>query len=150
MYLGQWLLHPKLLKKKLDVRITGTARTLWHNGRYENKLGWTTLKEPIKTIDDSVVVRVGYAQSRVNFRARHLEPLIYREEMSSALGTRVVITGEDLTGNAEYIGLYAFVICCPYPLESRHVCLQIVDDREQTGWIGYYHENSLCVSTCSR
>ena len=50
--------------------------TLWHNVRYENQIGFVCLTKPLKTVNDTIIVKVGYVQSRAYFRAYHLFPEI--------------------------------------------------------------------------
>ena len=156
---GEWLLDSRLLNKKLDVRINGTTDPLWRNGRYESKIGFIVLRMPLKSVDDSIPVMVGYTQGRVYFRAYHLSPETTTEQegptpqtaypahpMISVLGTRVVIIGADLLGYSDYIGQYALIIHCPYPLEPGQSCVQIINGERDAGYIGYFHQKSLCRS----
>ena len=60
LHSGEWLLHPQLLHKKLDVRIRGTTITLCHNARYENECGFLIPDKKFTSVNDSIVVKVGY------------------------------------------------------------------------------------------
>jgi hypothetical protein len=160
--LGDWLLDPRLVGKKLDVRVKGTILPLWQKGRYKNEIGSIWLKKPLKTVCDSVAVKIGYTQGRVFFRACHLlpehttrQPRPFPElatpelRLTSGLGMRVVIIGADLVGNSDFIGQYAYILHCPYRLEGWQACVQVAVGQSHAGCIGYYIEDSLCRSTPS-
>jgi hypothetical protein len=157
--IGEWLLDPRLLNKKLDVRISGTTDPLWRKGRYENKIGFIVLRMALKSVNDSIPVMMGYTQGKVYFRAHHLSPEVTMEwegltpqfsypphPMVSALGTQVVIIGADALGNSNHVGQSALIIYSPYPLEPGQACVQIVNGQRDAGYIGYFHEGSLCRS----
>jgi hypothetical protein len=156
---GEWLLDPRLVHKKLDVRISGTTNPVWRNGRYENKSGFIVLRAPLKSVDDSITVSIGYTQGQVSFRAYHLSPEITTEQegpdsqitlpalpIISVLGTRVVIIGPDVMSTSNYIGQYALIIYAPYQLGPGEVCVQIPNGERDAGFIGYFHQASLCRS----
>jgi hypothetical protein len=142
--------------------VTGTKTPPWQNARYENNIGTVELKKPLKTVGDSVAVKIGYTQGRVFFRVFHLlpehttlQPGPFPEltspvsRLASSPGLRVVIIGADLVGNSECIGQYAFIICCPYRLEEWQACVQVAVGQSHSGHIGYYTEASLCRSVSS-
>ena len=158
-YLGEWLLDPRLVNKKLDVRISGTTNPIWRKGRYKNKPGFIVLRISLKSVDDSITVMMGYTQGQVSFRAYHLSPEITMEQegpdsrtahpalpMISVLGTRVVIIGADVMGTSSYIGQYALIIYTPYTLGLGEVCIQITNGQRDAGFIGYFNQTSLCRS----
>jgi hypothetical protein len=157
--LGEWLLDPRLVNKKLDVRINGTTNPIWRKGHYENKPGFVVLRMSLKSVDDSITVTMGYTQGQVSFRAYHLSPEITMEQegpdsrtahpalpMISVLGTRVVIIGADVMGTSSYIGQYALIIYTPYTLGLGEVCIQITNGQRDAGFIGYFNQTSLCRS----
>ena len=126
MIQGEWLLNPQLMNKRLDVRIYGTTNPLWRNGRYENTIGFVVLRMPVKSVNDSILVMMGYTQRQVYFHAHHLSPEITTEQKGPSLqfmvpanpivsvpGTTVVIIGANLMGNSDYIGEYAIIIRSP-------------------------------------
>jgi hypothetical protein len=122
-------------------------------------MGSIVLKKPLKTVDDSVAVKIGYTQGRVFFRACHLLPELttqqpgpYPELISPALrlinspGFRVVIIGADLVGSSGCVGEYAYIIHCPFRLEGWQACVQVAAGQSHAGHVGYYAEESLCRS----
>jgi hypothetical protein len=156
---GEWLLDPRLLNKKLDVKIIGTTDPPWRNGRYEKKVGFTMIRMPLKSVNDSVNVSMGYAQSRIYFRAYHLCPEITMEQegptpqttpaaspICSTLGTRVVIIGVDLYGSVDLIGQYALIIHSPYQLEPGQSLVQVINSETKAGHLAYFNQSSLCRS----
>ena len=156
--IGEWLLDPRLVGKKLDVRVNGTITPLWQKGGYENKIGIVELKKLLKTVGDSIAVKIGYTQGWVFVCACHLlpehttqQPRPFQEPaMSERLinspGMRVVIIDVDLVGSLDCIGQYAYIVRCPYRLEERQACVQIAIGQSHMGHIGYYTEGSLCCS----
>jgi hypothetical protein len=157
--LGEWLLDPRLVGKKLEVRVRGTITPPWQRGRYENDIGIVELKNPLKTVSDSIAVKIGYTQGRVFFRACHLLPEHTTQQprpfpevstpelrLANSPGMRVVIIGVDLVGNSDCIGQYAYIVRCPYRLEEWQTCVQVAIGQSHTGHIGYYTEDSLCRS----
>ena len=129
------------------------------NGRYERQIGFVILHKPIKSRESSVSVKVGYAQSRVWFRACHLEPEMTTEvpgpfpeasvparPLFNVAGARIVIIGCDLDNNGDYIGEYGLIIRCPYPLAWEQACVQIVGGENHEGHIRYFASSSLCRS----
>lgn len=158
-YPGEWLFDARLVHKKLDVRISGTTQPVWRNGRYEHRAGFIVLRMPLKSESDSITVKVGYMQSQVSFRPYHLSPEITMHQegpgsqivesaipMTSVLGTRVVIIGPDVIGASNYIGQYALIIYAPYQLNHGETCIQIINGERDAGFIGYFHQTSLCRS----
>ena len=157
---GTWLLDPRLTFKKIDVRIQGTLQPLWQNGRYENQLGFTVLTEALLTVESPVLVKVGYEEKRISFQAQHLTPETTTEEplpsfiqlnkqphsIVSAVGTRVLIIGPDLTGSLDYIGQYAVITQCQWPLECGQACTYITTTGPFWGACVYFHIDSLCRS----
>ena len=153
---GEWLLDPRLLNKRLDIRIQGTKATLWHNGRYENEGGFVVLTKPPSNVDVSVSVKLGFAQSRLFFPLRFLHPEVTTERSGfvlpearrpviSTVGQRVVIIGADLEGKADLIGNYALIIHYPQ-LAPGHTCVQIMIQGPLWGRYGFFDEKSLCRS----
>jgi hypothetical protein len=66
--------------------------------------------------------------------------------MISFLGTQVVIIGPDIMNTSNYIGQYTLIIYAPYQLGPGEVCIQIPNGEQDAGFIGYFHETSLCRS----
>jgi hypothetical protein len=157
---GTWLLDARLLFRKIDVRIQGTRSPMWRNGRYEDQLGFTVLTEQLQTVECPVVVKVGYEEKRISFQAQHLVPEKTTEEplppsirpqtrprsIASAVGTRVIIIGPDLSGLLNYVGEYAVVADCKWPLEHGQACTYIASTGPQWGACVYFNVNSLCRS----
>lgn len=118
-----WLRDPRLLFKKLDVRVQGTTSyPPWQGGKFEGELGWLILTKPVTTLLDSVYVKTGFYENRAPLQIRHLIPerstrvptffsnhTPDEESVFTITGVRVVIIGPDLAGNTSYIGDYAVV-----------------------------------------
>lgn len=146
--------------KKIDVRIRGTLSPLWQNGRYEDQLGFTVLTQSLQTVESPIMVKVGYEEKRISFQARHLVPETTTEEslpsfvqsnkrptsVRSSVGTRVVIIGPDLNGRSDYIGQYAVVTQCQWPLEPDQACTYIASTGPYWGMCIYFHVESICRS----
>lgn len=146
--------------KKIDVRIRGTLHPAWQNGRYENQLGFTVLTQELHTVESPIMVKVGYEEKRISFQAQHLIPETTTEEplpwsiqlnkpprsIVSAVGMRVLIIGPDLNGIPDYIGLYAVVTQCRWPLESDKACTYIATTGPSWGMCVYFHVDTLCRS----
>jgi hypothetical protein len=157
---GAWLLDPHLLYRKVDVRIQGTRSPVWRNGRYEGQLGFTVLTEQLHTVESPITVKVGYEEKRITFQAQHLLPEKTTTEplpeyvrpqtrpraIVSAVGTQVVIIGPDLNGLLDYIGDYAVVAECKWPLEHDQACMYIASTGPRWGACVYFNVNSLCRS----
>jgi hypothetical protein len=154
---GEWLLDTRLLNKRLDIRIWGTKERLVHSGRYEDECGWTVLTKPLKDVNQSILVKLGYAQSRLYFPAYHLFPemTIARpgfvkpttgRPVVSVEGERVVIVGADGEGKLDYVGNHALVIHCPWPLTPGNALLSICSPGPFFGQHRYFNEKSLCRS----
>jgi hypothetical protein len=154
---GEWLLDDRLLNKRLDVRIEGTTKTLFRNGRYENQSGYLVLTDKPSTLDTSVTVRIGYRESQLSFPIRFIIPETTTERegfnsnpvgqpINSVPGERVVIIGRDAEGVTEMVGNYGFVIECIYPLLPGQACVVLSSGalREQ---VRYFFVESLCRST---
>ena len=108
---------------------------------------------------DSVLVKMGYTQSRVYFPLCHLVPLHTTERpgivswsqaqpIISVPGQRVVIIGADLEGKEELVGQYAFIIASYYQLHDGHACIQVSSRGPLGGQYGYFDVKSLCQSHC--
>jgi hypothetical protein len=134
--LTEWLLNAQLLHVRLDVRVQGTTKTLWYNGRYEDACSILVLTAKPSGLDVTVPVKVGYEQSLAHFPLRYLIPEVTTEQpkvtlpsaaqhVISCVGERVVIIGPDLTGNMEPIGCYTLIIHYPYPLDVDQACVII-------------------------
>jgi hypothetical protein len=157
LHTGEWLLESRLLHKRLDVRITGTNISLWHNARYEDECGFLTLTKKVSSVNDSVVVKVGYNQSKIYFPLRHIYPEITTERpkiilrsaaipIIRAIGEQVVVIGADLEGKLDLIGNDALVIHCIWHLAPDQACLQVLTPGPLHGHIRYFPEKSLCRS----
>jgi hypothetical protein len=156
MGVGEWLLDERLLNRRLDICVRGTAPTLFHNGRYENQAGFLVLTERPSSVNQSILVKIGYHQSKLLFPLRYLAPeytteIILPKMMQpstarpvvSTLGARVVIIGADLAGNHNFVGHYGFIVDCPYHLDPGQACVHIVDCISH---FGYFDEKVLCRS----
>jgi hypothetical protein len=146
-----------LQKKRLDIRIRGTTDNIWHNGAYENACGFLVLTKVPKSINDSVIVKIGYNQSKIYFPLRYIFPQVTTERsmfisrsaaspIVKTIGERVVIIGKDVEGKSDYIGHHAVVIYCIWPLPPAQGCLQISTAGRNRGIIRYFSEESLCRS----
>ena len=134
LHSGTWLLDPRLVDKKLDVRIRGTTDPPFQGGRFEGRLGFTVLTKPPRNVTDSNIVKLGYSENRLLFQAQHLVPettmerdvFVSREaavSITSVVDMRVVIIGPDLEGSSDWIGCYGFIVKCPYHLEPDQACV---------------------------
>ena len=154
---GEWLLDPRLQKKRLDIHIRGTTVKIWHNGAYENACGFLVLTKPLKSTNDSVIVKIGYNQSKIYFPLHYIFPQVTTERsmfvsrsaaspIVKTIGERVVIIGNDVEGKSDYIGHHAVVIRCMWPLPYDQGCLQILTTGPNWGTIRYFSDMSLCRS----
>jgi len=154
--IGEWLLDSRLVGKQLDVRVVGTSRMLFHNGRYEKQCGFFKLKEVLTKVENSITVRIGFAQSRVKIPPRYLQPLLMTERpgfvsaelaepIVKAMGQRVVIIGADVQGNREWIGEYGFILGSEYILPPTMASVQVIKAGAQC--FAYFDASSLCRST---
>jgi hypothetical protein len=152
------LLHPQLLNKRLDIRIRGTKTCRWRNGVYESACGILVLTNKPKDTSTSVVVKVGYGQSRLHFLLHHLYPEHTTERpgfitaasarpIVSAIGERVVVIGPDLQEQRDYIGSYGVIIHCHWPLDADQALVILQTPEAFYGRTSYFHESSLCRST---
>ena len=154
---GQWLLDARLLNKRLDIRIKGTTTTLFSNGRYEGQCGHIVLDAvPIST-EAPVKIRIGFEQTKANFRPRYLIPEVTTETpqyisastarpIVQAPGERVVIIGPDIYGNSDLVGSFGLVICTPYAFPMDQACVQVCPPGPNVGCASYFVETSLCRS----
>ena len=151
------MLNERLIGKKLDVRIQGTRATLFHNGQFEGQLGFVVLDKPLRNVDQSVVVKLGYAQNRRPFPPRYLLPEMSTERpgfvtpdhavpVISVLQERVVIIGADLNGYSDAVGNYGHIAYCPWPLLPKQTLVYIISLGPLQGQHRYYHQRSLCRS----
>jgi hypothetical protein len=157
---GTWLLDVRLMFKKIDVRIQGTRSPMWQNGRYEDQLGFTVFTHQLQTVESPIMVKVGYEEKRISFQAQHLVPETTNKQslppsirshncplsIASVVGTRVIVIGPDLNGLFDYVGQYAIVTECKWPLGHDQACTYIASTGPQWGVCVYFHVNSLCRS----
>jgi hypothetical protein len=155
VYVGEWLLNARLLNKRLDIRIQGTKETLVHNGRYENERGFTVLTKLPPDVNHRLLVKLGYAQSRVFFPACHIFPettttrpgfVVAGRPVVSTPGERVVIVGEDGEGKLDYVGTFALITSCPWVLAPGNTLVMITTPGPFLGKHLYFNEKSLCRS----
>jgi hypothetical protein len=150
------MLDPRLVGKKLDVRIKGTTQTSFHNGCYENHCGFTILKAAPATVHSSTTVRIGFAEAQKSFPVGYLypqttterPPFVSREaagSITSNIGQRVVIIGPDVKENKELIGNYGHVVHSGWILQAGLALVQVCSADSYGNW-GYFNENSLCRS----
>jgi hypothetical protein len=155
--LGEWLLDPRLVGKKLDIRIMGTTQTSLYNGRYENQCGFTTLKTVPANVHSSTTVRIGFAESQRSFPVGYLYPQVTTERppfvtkdvacpITSNIGQRVVIIGPDVEKNMELIGNYGLVVHSGWVLQAGFALVQVCSSGNTFGKLGYFNEKSICRS----
>jgi hypothetical protein len=153
---GEWLLNERLLHKKIDVRINGTRKDLFHNGLHENKTGFVVLDTVPSGVDKSVNVKLGYEQSNWRFPLRYLVPETTTENppfvppksarpIISTPGLRVVVIGADLSGNSSLVGSYGLLIDPGFALMPGQACVYL-SSGELSGHGAYFEEKSLCRS----
>jgi hypothetical protein len=129
---------------------------MFRNGRYENRRGFLVLTKGLK-LDDSVLVKIGYEESRLTFPLCYIHPEMTTErpmivspdaaqQVISVPGERVVIIGPDITGDSNAIGCQAIIVNCPYDLLPGQACVGIITSHLH-GQYRYVHEDSLCRST---
>lgn len=154
----------RLLNKKLDVRVKGTTNPPWHNGRFEDQLGFMVLTHGVYSLDSPIVVKIGFLESRAALQARHVVPEVTTErprypsknpppavmDILSVPGIRVVIIGPDMNGSAAYVGNYALVQKCAYGLEPGVGLVQIGSMGEHWGEYIYVPIDSICRSGVDR
>jgi hypothetical protein len=151
---GKWLLDDRLLNKRLDVRIRGTTRTLFHNGRYENQCGFTVLTRAPSSVNESVIVKLGYEQTKRKFQLCYLFPEMTTEvpkvvgpdaarPVVSSIGQRVVIIGPILGGPSDMVGNYALI---EESTESNLGLARVCSSGEWHGIASYFPDTSLCRS----
>jgi hypothetical protein len=120
------------VNKKLDVRVRGTQRTLWRNGKYENQIGFTVLTNVLSNVDQKIFIKLGYNETRLSFPLKNLHPLTTTERpkfVSEAEANpvvycknyRVVVIGGDLTSNNALVGNYGKVVASEMPGCARVV-----------------------------
>lgn len=155
-YLGQWLLDGRLVDKKLDVRIQGTKTTLFHNGRYEDNCGFIVMKRLLASVDESVVVKLGFEHTQRSFPLRYLVPertterpgfveAKFAKSIAQEPGERVVIIGPDLTGSLDAVGSLGTIFYSYFVLPPDQALVMIRSNGEADRYL-YYSENSLCRS----
>lgn len=151
------MLDERLIGKKLDVRIQGTQAKLFHNGKFEGQLGFVILDKPLKDVDQSVIVKLGYAQNKRPFPPRYLVPEMTTQRdgfvtqdqavpVISVLQERVVIIGADLSGNSDAIGNYAQIVYSPWQLLPGQTLVFVTSPGPFIGQQRYYDQRALCRS----
>ena len=155
---GKWLLDSRLLNKRLDVRIRGTTKTLFHNGRYENQCGFTVLTQVPSSANESVTVKLGYEQTKRKFQLCYLFPETTTEipkvvgpdaarPVLSSVGERVVIIGPFLGGPSDMIGNYALIEdAMDSSMESNLGLARVCSSGKWSGIACYFPGTSLCRS----
>lgn len=150
------MLDPRLLYKRLDVRIKGTTRCLFHNGTYEDADGFTVLTGIPKNTDTSIFVKVGFEQSRIRFPLRFLfpemttqrpffVPLKLATPVVSTYQQRVVIIGPDCYDKLDLVGNYGRITNTGYSLASDQAYVMVTTGLRR-GEGSYFHGQSLCRS----
>ena len=157
---GKWLLDSRLLNKRLDIRIRGTKKTLFHNGRYENQCGFTVLTQVPSSVNESVTVKLGYEQTKRKFQLCYLFPEMTTEiprvvgpeaasPVVSSIGQRVVIIGPFLGGPSDMVGNYALIEdSMDSSMKSDLGLARVCSAGEWTGVASYFPDTSLCRSLC--
>jgi hypothetical protein len=124
----------------------------------QRSAGFYCLDRAAPHCESPITVKVGYKEKRITFQAQHLllektttEPLPeYVQPQTrpcaivSAVGTRVVIIGPDLNRLLDYIGDYAVIAECKWPLEHDQACMYIASTGPWWGACVYFNVNSLC------
>lgn len=150
------MLDARLLNKRLDVRIAGTRKTLFHNGRYEGQFGYTVLTEVPTSTAAPVTVKVGFAESSISVHPQYLYPMMTTERpgfvseanalpVISVPQQRVIIIGPDMYGGSDAVGSYAEITAPMFPLPQDHAVIRYLDGP----FIGigqYFRVESLCRS----
>ena len=146
----------RLLNKRLDVRIKGTKKTLFHNGKYEDACGYLTLDSTPPNANASVNVMVGNRESKIKMKPIYLIPQMTTETpgvaptdaarpVVSSIGERVVIIGPDLSGDDSFIGQFAVIVDRGYHLKPTEASVQIISTNSP-GCVMCFDEISLCRS----
>lgn len=150
------MLDSRLVGKKLDVRVMGTASI--YKGRYENQCGFITMTETPADLYASTTVRIGFEESRRSFPIGYLHPQTTTERppfvvakdavaLTSQLGQRVVIIGPDIEGSTQLIGQYCYIVHSGHSLPVGLALVErcISGDDGKCSW-GYFNEGSICRS----
>jgi hypothetical protein len=150
---GEWLLKAAkaLLGKKLHVRIRGTCKDSFHRGRYEDKGGSIKLEAIPASLDASVSVKIGWAESNRPFHVRYLHPETTLDgddpsaqplSIRSNVGQEVVVIGPDLDENLDFVGQSGTVITPPfgYGLSETDTVILI------GGYGRFFPTSSICRS----
>jgi hypothetical protein len=151
------MLNPSLVGKKLDVRIMGTTRTMFHNGRYENQCGFVILKTAPTNVNNSVTVKIGFEETQRPFLLRYLHPQTTTERppfvsveksslITSIIGQQVVVIGPDIQQNNDLIGSYGLITNSGWILPPGQALVQCCSPGSFYGKWGYFNEISLCRS----
>jgi hypothetical protein len=154
---GEWLCDGRLLNKILDVRVRGTKRTLWRNGKYEDQIGFTVLTRVLSNVDDKILVKLGYNETSLTFPLKYLHPEMTTERdrlvpASQARPViyygnyRVVVIGSDMSSNFDLVGNYGKVVGSE-SLGSTKV--RIISPGPFANQEYYFREDALCAS-CER
>jgi hypothetical protein len=150
------MLDPRLVGKKLDVRIIGTREKVFYNGHYENQIGSVTLTKVPTNVEDSIMISIGFSQARRKFQLQYLHAEATTERppfvtvgaisITRNIGQRVVIIGPDLRNDAGLIGNYGVVINSGWNLPPTQALVQICSSGSMYGKCAYFSEKSLCRS----
>lgn len=114
------------------------------------------MKKLPASVDDSVVVRLGFQQSQRSFPLRYLVPETTTERprfveanvarsIVQEIGERVVIIGPDCAGSLDAIGSFG-TIFQSYYLLPPDLALVLIRNKGETDAYLYYPESSLCRS----
>ncbi len=150
------MLDQRLVGKRLDIRIKGTVKALYHNGKWEDQCGYLVLQKTPVNEKDMILVKMGYSESQIRFTRCYLFPQMTTERpgfvdakaarpVISSIGQRVVIIGPDAYGNSDRVGEYACIVHCPYNIPS-HQALVMISFGQFFGEYRYYNESCLCRS----
>jgi hypothetical protein len=152
-YSGKWLVEPRLLKKRIDVRIKGTVTDCYHGGRYEDQIGTIEMFFAPTGISSAVEVVVGANKTRRKFKLQYLEPVRTNESgplpadkpisIEHCPGQRVIVIGPDLHGQTIFIGFYGKITQSQHHLLPGHACVYIKEHNCFT----YFDIASLCRSS---
>ena len=153
---GEWLIHPNILNKRLDVCINDTKKTLWKNGKYNGKCGFTVLTKMFEKTTN-ITVKMGHKENKITFPLKHVFLLTTTERpgfvnsknanpVASCAGSQVVIIGPDMSGNLKVIGNDAIIE--PFQQALEQDCMQVcmLLEGPYRGHSLIIHENSICRS----
>lgn len=114
------------------------------------------MKSVPTSVEESIVVKIGYEQTQRPFPLRYLVPLrtterppfvaaLAAQSIVKEFNQRVVIIGPDLTGTSGAIGSFGTVVNSFFLLPPGEA-LVMIRGRNVADEYLYFHEDSLCRS----